>query len=107
MSGLWISYIMIDLILSFPLAAIPTSWVKEIESWTVSGYTIRSWRHYFQSYSIEEWAAWNASAGTWSYSEWLQFLQEYYRDGGSALAWTLHHLGYKVYSNVSTLTSRM
>ena len=49
MSGLWISYIMIDLILSFPLAAIPTSWVKEIESWTVSGYTIRSWRHYFQS----------------------------------------------------------
>ena len=107
MPGLWMSYIMIDLILTMPLAAIPSSWVREVESWYVWGYSIRSWRHYFMSYSIEEWAAWNASTGTYSYSEWVQFLREYYQDGGSALAWTLHHLGYKVYSDISTLMSRI
>ena len=98
---------MIDLILTLPLAAIPPSCVKEVESWTVWGYTIRSWRHYFQSYSIEDWAAWNASTGTYSFSEWAQFLRECYQGGGSALAWTLHHLGYKVYSDVGTLTARI
>ena len=93
MPGLWISSIMIDLILTLPLSSIPSAWIEKVESWRVWGYTIRSWRHYYQSYSTEEWAAWNASTGKYSFSEWMQFLRDYKEEGGSALAWTLHHLG--------------